>query len=64
MNKTNGVICKGFTQKDLEEGINKAMNTVYDSDEIRKDVIARFSPEKIAKRYMDFYNQILLDKKL
>ena len=40
------------------------MNTVYDSDEIRKDVIARFSPEKIAKSYMDFYNQILLDKKL
>ena len=64
INKTNGILCNGFTQKDLEEGINKAMNTVYDSDEIRKDVIARFSPEKIAKSYMDFYNQILLDKKL
>ena len=55
---TNGIRCKGFALEDLEEGIKKAMSVQYDSVEIRKDVIGRFAPEKIAKEYIKFYKLI------
>ena len=52
----NGIRCNGFTSEDLEEGIRKAMNTSYDTETIRKDVIDRFSPELIAEKYIKLYN--------
>ncbi len=51
----NGIRCNGFTSEDLEEGIRIAMNTSYDAEAIRKDVIDRFSPDFTAKKYIDLY---------
>lgn len=53
--KMNGVKCSGFTSEDLEKGIRIAMNTSYDAETIRKDVIDRFSPEVITKKYIELY---------
>lgn len=55
----NGVRCDDFTVDALEKGIRKALQTEYDAAAIRKDVIARFSPQKIATDYLDFYNELL-----
>ncbi len=51
----NGIRCNGFTSEDLEEGIKIAMNTSYDARVIRKDVIDRFSPALITKKYIELY---------
>lgn len=55
----NGVRAKGFTSHDLEEAIHQAMNTKYDATVIRQDMINRFSPEIIAKKYIAFYDRML-----
>lgn len=55
----NGVICNGFSVVDIAEGIKKAMKQKYDPKIIRKDVMERFSPRKIAQDYIDLYNKIL-----
>lgn len=55
----NGVRAKGFTSLDLEEAIRLAMATKYDATTIRQDMISRFSPEIIAKKYIAFYERML-----
>lgn len=55
----NGIICNGFTENDLVEGIKMARNKVYDPIEIRKDIERRFSPISIAQSYVSFYNEVL-----
>lgn len=55
----NGIRTKGFTPKDLEEAITKALSTQYSSKAIRDDMTYRFSPEVIAKKYICFYNNML-----
>lgn len=45
----NGIRCTDFTLEALEEGIRKALQTEYNSDEIRQDMLNRYAPEKIAK---------------
>jgi len=56
--ETNGVRCKGFASADLEEGIRRAMNVTYDATAIRKDMMERFSPERIARKYLNLYNRL------
>lgn len=35
------------------------MNRQFDAKEIRQDMIARFSPEKIAKQHLEIYKELL-----
>lgn len=55
----NGVQAKNFTDKSLEESISQAMSVKYDGKAIRQDMIERFSPKVIAKKYINFYEQML-----
>ena len=55
----NGVICNGFTVKDLVDGCKRAFEKEFDSKEIREDIKKRFSPQIIAQKYIDFYQKIL-----
>ena len=55
----HGVVCKECTVQALKEGIAKAMNTTYDSAVLRQYVSDNFSPEVIAKQYIDVYNKTL-----
>lgn len=55
----NGVRCEAFTIEALENGIRKALATQYDGTMIRNDMIERFSPEKIAGEYLDFYHELM-----
>lgn len=55
----NGIRCTDFTIESLCDGIKKAMNTTYESEKIRKDVVERFSPEKIADNYLSFYKRVI-----
>jgi glycosyltransferase involved in cell wall biosynthesis len=54
----NGVVCKGFSTSDLQEGIQTALSRRYDHGEIRKYIVENFSSEKIAKRYIEVYSEI------
>ena len=54
----NGVICDDFTVGSLAKGIKLAMQNSYDREIIRKDVLNRFSYEKIGKQYVDLYEKI------
>ncbi|WP_455762854.1 glycosyltransferase [Prevotella disiens] len=54
----NGIRCTDFTLEALEEGIRKALQTEYNSDEIRQDMLNRYAPEKIAKDYLAFYETL------
>ncbi len=54
----NGVICDEFTVDSLAKGIKLAMQNSYDREIIRKDVLNRFSYEKIGKQYVDLYEKI------
>lgn len=58
INDVNGVRCDSFTASDLEKGIRGAMETKFDRNAIRKDVIERYSPDKITKQYLIFYSEI------
>lgn len=55
----NGIVCSDFTVEALIDGIKKAINKQYDCDEIRKYVVENFSYRKIAKQYMQLYENIL-----
>lgn len=55
----NGIICDGFTVNDFVNGISSALSTSYDGNIIRKDIIERFSPEVMARKYTDFYKKNL-----
>lgn len=56
----NGVRADDFTEESLEQAIKAAMTTPYDSKAIRQDMITRFSPNVIAKKYIAFYHQIMM----
>lgn len=55
----NGVLCNDFTVDALYNGIKIAMGCTYDRKEIRKDVLSRFSYDKIAQQYIDLYKKLL-----
>ncbi len=58
INRENGVICDDFTVDSLAKGINLAMKRSYDREYIRKDVLNRFSYDKIGKQYVDLYEKV------
>ena len=58
INQGNGVVCDDFTVDSLVKGIRLAMQRSYDRDYIRKDVLYRFSYDKIGKQYVDLYKKV------
>ena len=62
MNPRIGVTSNGFTKEALIEAIRAAMDTEYNHDEIRNDVVSRFSYDIIAKQYIDLYDRLLQNK--
>lgn len=59
VNDQNGIICNDFTVSELVRCIKLMNQKQYDSVKIREDVLARYSPEKIAHQYIDLYKQVL-----
>ena len=55
----NGVLCNDFTVNALYDGINKAMSKSFNREQIRKEVLDRFSYDKIAEQYIKLYNSLL-----
>lgn len=62
LNEGNGVICKDFTVEALTHGVKEAMRKDFHRNEIREDVLSRFSYEKIASQYIDLYQELLKQK--
>ena len=59
INEDNGVICNDFTKESLKAGILKLLCKQYEADKIRQDMIDRFSPEMIARKYISLYNELI-----
>lgn len=59
INDLNGVVCNDYTVEALQEGILTLMSRNYDAEAIRQDMINRFSPVDIAKRYCCLYNDLI-----
>jgi len=55
----NGIICKDFTVEALTHGIKEAMRRDFCRDKIRKDVLSRFSYDRIARQYIELYQELL-----
>jgi glycosyltransferase involved in cell wall biosynthesis len=58
INQENGVVCDDFTVEALVSGIKLAMSRSYSRDTIRKNLINRFSYDKIAKEYIELYKKV------
>ncbi len=58
INDITGIRCGDFTEDELIAALNKAFSQEYDSEKIRNFVIDNYSPEKICKDYIDFYNSL------
>ena len=63
INDKNGVMCDNYSVDALYLGIKKAISKSFNKEEIRKDVLARFSYDIIAKQYIDLYNEVLKTSK-
>ena len=59
INEDNGVLCGDFTVDALYEGIFNAMKKDFNREEIRNDVLSRFSYDKIAEQYINLYGSLL-----
>lgn len=59
INYNNGVVCEDFTLGAMVRGISLLMSRKYDSNMIRQDMINRFSPLSIAKKYIRIYKEII-----
>ncbi|GAB6009245.1 glycosyltransferase [Dysgonomonas reticulitermitis] len=58
-NGFNGFLAEDFTSDSLAKAINKALDTTFDKDAIRKDIIERFNIEDKVNQYIDLYKSIL-----
>ena len=58
-NGFNGFLAEDFTSDSLAKAINKVLDTTFDKDAIRKDIIDRFNIEDKADQYIQLYNKIL-----
>lgn len=58
---SNGIICSGFGELSLKEGIESALKTTFDPEIVRNSVIDKYSPAKIAGQYIEVYNTTLKD---
>lgn len=59
INDRNGVRCEDFTVESLMKSITKVLETKYDVQEIRNDVIERFAPDVIARKYQKVYDEVI-----
>lgn len=59
INEGNGVVCDDFTPDALRCGLEKMMNSQYDPQKIRQDMIDRFSPEIMAQKYINTYRELM-----
>lgn len=59
INEANGIRCEDFTINALSKGITQALNSTYNREDIRKDILSRFSYDVIAKQYIKLYKDIL-----
>ena len=58
INDNNGIIANGYTPEDISKALNLAFNRTFDSNKIREDIIAKYSPACIAKQYIRVYKNI------
>jgi len=58
INERNGIVCDDFTSASLRKGIESLISNHYDASAIRQDMVIRFSPETIAKKYCTIYNSL------
>lgn len=58
----NGVRCPDFSVESLAAGIQIALNTKYDREAIREDVVRRFNISMIAGQYIELYKSLNLKR--
>lgn len=58
-NGFNGFLAEDFTSSSLANTINKTLNTTFDKEAIRKDILERFNIEDKADQYIKLYESIL-----
>ena len=54
----NGVLCKGYDENAIAEGIKEAMDKQYYSDIIRQHIVDNFNYNIIAKQYIKLYTSL------
>lgn len=59
INDKNGIRCEEFTIESLKSALQQVLNTKYDAQEIRNDMIERFSPDVIARMYQKVYDEVI-----
>lgn len=62
INEKNGVRATEFTVASLKNSINLALNTKYEADWIREDVLTRFGMKNMIGQYVSAYNNTLDDQ--
>lgn len=55
----DGVLAKDFTPGALAEAISSALSRRFDSCALRRSVLERFSPNRVASAYMEIYQKML-----
>lgn len=59
INEDNGVVTSGYAPVDISEAIKLALGRRYDSGRIRSCAIENYSPQHVAKQYIDVYQHVL-----
>ena len=59
INEDNGVVSSGYALVDISEAIKLALGRRYDSGRIRSCAIENYSPQHVAKQYIDVYQHVL-----
>lgn len=59
INEKNGIVCEDFTIDALKDGITTALRHNFNGDEIRQNLLNRYSYDIIAKQYIELYQEII-----
>ena len=59
LNGNNGIRCEDFSVDSLRGAIERVLNTKFNAQSIRDDVVERFAPEVIVRKYQIIYNEIV-----
>jgi glycosyltransferase involved in cell wall biosynthesis len=62
INERNGIRAADFTVSSLKNSLSQALNTKYDSEWIKQDVLTRFGMKNIIEQYVSVYNNTLDDQ--
>ncbi len=62
VDEMNGVLAKGFSEKDLKEAINKALSINFDKNLLLADVRKRFNINDKIDEYINLYETVLQNK--